>query len=90
VEKGRSLELNPAAQAGHNAWTIAICLHGLDKNAFTNEQFNALRKLCRQIRQAYQGQVTFHGHSEVSAKECPVFNYRVVLNLDEQGSMING
>lgn len=87
LQNGRPLELVPAAQAGHNVGTIAICLHGLLGNKFTDAQFDTLRRLARDINFAYGGKVTFHGHCEVSAKSCPVFNYRMALNLDSKGRL---
>ncbi|MGY9046310.1 N-acetylmuramoyl-L-alanine amidase [Puniceibacterium antarcticum] len=87
VEDGRDLEKVPAAQGGNNTRTIAICLHGLAVDKFTQEQFDALRDLCDQINRAYQGNVTFHGHCEVANKTCPVFDYRNVLGLDMKGRM---
>lgn len=88
INKGRNIEVTPAAQEGHNKGTIAICLHGLKKEAFTKEQFKSLRVLCEQINQAYNGKITFHGHKEVSKKDCPVFDYRKVLNLNDKGFKI--
>ena len=41
IQIGRDLENKPAAQAGHNTGTIAICLHGLLKTDFTYNQFDA-------------------------------------------------
>ncbi|PZO64588.1 MAG: hypothetical protein DI498_10905 [Paracoccus denitrificans] len=87
VERGRDLEKIPAAQEGHNTGTIAICLHGLSKEKFTEAQFAALRALCGQINRAYAGRVTFHGHCEVARKSCPVFDYRQVLRLNDKGAM---
>jgi len=87
VENGRDLEWIPAAQAGHNTGTIAICLHGLAEENFTAEQFRSVIALCTEIAETYHGMVTFHGHCEVSAKACPVFPYRTVLGLDEHGVM---
>lgn len=87
LEMGRSVEKTPAAQGGHNTATIAICLHGLEVDKFTEAQFETLRGLSSQINQAYGGNVTFHGHSEVAAKDCPVFDYRAVLGIDAQGRM---
>ncbi|MBC9246727.1 peptidoglycan-binding domain-containing protein [Paracoccus sp. 11-3] len=85
LEIGRDLEKTPAAQGGHNTATIAICLHGLEIDKFTEAQFVTLRTLCGQIDDAYGGTVTFHGHREVSARACPVFIYRDVLKLDGEG-----
>ncbi len=85
LQEGRPLSRNPAGQAGHNRGTIAICLHGLAKERFTKAQFDSLIALCREIDKAYAGMVSFHGHSEVSSKACPVFAYREVLGLDPHG-----
>ena len=87
IQKGRDIERTPAAQAGHNSATIAICLHGLDVKKFTEAQFDAGRRLCFAIDEAYGGKVTFHGHREVAAKACPVFDYRDVLQLDGKGRL---
>lgn len=87
LELGRPLERTPAAQGGHNRATIAICLHGLDEGRFTKEQFETLRLLCMQIDEAYDGRVTFHGHNEVAAKACPVFDRRAVLKLSPSGAL---
>lgn len=86
IQTGRSLERRPAAQKGHNKATIAICCHGLIH--FTKAQRKSLLDLCRQINEAYDGQVTFHGHKEVNKyKTCPVYDYQGWLNLDENGYM---
>lgn len=87
LEAGRPLEKTPAAQGGNNTGTIAICLHGLDKPKFTDAQFDTLRALCLEINNAYGGAVTFHGHREVAAKACPVFDYQDVLKLDRFGRL---
>lgn len=85
---GRDLELTPAAQEGYNAGSIAICVGGL--NQFSDEQFKSLKAMCMAIDTAYKQRklpVTFHGHCEVSNKTCPVFNYRLVVGLDEKGNI---
>jgi peptidoglycan hydrolase-like protein with peptidoglycan-binding domain len=87
LETGRDLEKIPAAQEGNNTGTIAICLHGLDIDKFTEAQFSTLRGLCLDIDEAYRGTVTFHGHREVARKECPVFDYKAVLRLDARGGL---
>lgn len=87
LQEGRPLERTPAAQAGHNAGTLAICLHGLAAENFADDQFRTLTALAREIDEAYAGRVTFHGHCEVSSKSCPVFPYREVLGLDVTGRM---
>lgn len=87
IEVGRDIEKVPAAQEGHNTGSIAICCHGLLEGLFTQAQFNALRSLCSKINAAYSKGVTFHGHCEVAAKLCPVFNYKSVLKLDKFGRL---
>ncbi|SFZ98497.1 Phage lysin, N-acetylmuramoyl-L-alanine amidase  len=86
LEYGRDIEKTPAAQKGHNLNTLAICLHGLKEEKFTEQQFDTLKKLAQQIDHNYKN-ISFHGHCEVSAKACPVFNYKKVLNLDLYGSL---
>ncbi len=91
LENGRELSRTPAAQAGHNTGTIAICLHGLKVDKFTDAQFATLKSLSVAINNAYGGAVTFHGHREVAAKACPVFDYKKVLKLDSFGRLgLNG
>lgn len=85
IQQGRDLESNPAAQAGNNQGTIAICLHGLTH--FSVESLEALKDFCREINKQIP-MVTFHGHCEVSAKACPVFDYRKILSLDKDGQML--
>lgn len=87
MSPGRSLEIVPAAQAGYNTGSIAVCLHGLAKDKFTEAQFATLRKFSAAVDRAYNDAVTFHGHCEVAAKACPVFDYRKVLALDARGQM---
>ena len=90
LQEGRPLERIPAAQAGHNAGTVAICLHGLAEESFTDDQLRTLTALAREIDEACSGRVTFHGHCEVSPKSCPVFPYAEVLGLDGEGRMTGG
>ena len=87
LELGRSLERTPAAQRGHNSGTIAICLNGLKVKDFNEHQFVTLRKLCVAFNKLYNDRLTFHGHNEVSAKACPVFDYEKVLKLDAKGRL---
>ena len=88
VHIGRDIEKSPAAQKGHNVGTIAICLSGLVEDDFTEDQFESLINLCQQIHNEIPD-VTFHGHCEVSDKDCPVFHYREVLGLNEFGEYWN-
>lgn len=76
----RSLERQPAAQARHNARTIAICAHG--NETFTKEQLEAVRTFCGEINTAFEGRLVFRGHCEVSPKTCPVYDYQALLHLD--------
>lgn len=83
--EGRSLEKIPAAQAGHNSGSIAICLDGLKKTDFTQEQFRTLNKLVDKIH-SVDNTITFHGHCEVDPnKSCPVFDYTLVCGLNYKG-----
>jgi len=83
---GRNIEKKPAAQERHNLATIAICVHGL-KN-FTAASLFALKEFCNQINLAYEGKISFHGHKEVNPyKTCPVYDYKNILNLNEDGIM---
>lgn len=86
VSKGRGLELIPAAQAGFNTGTIAICMHGLTK--FSKEQEKALITLCKEINKAYAGLIRFRGHKEVDkGRTCPVYDYTRILKLNSEGRM---
>ncbi len=87
ISKGRPIDKIPAAQHGNNTGTIAICLHGLKKGKFTQAQFKAIQSLSQEINRAYFSNISFHGHKEVSAKACPVFDYKKVLKLDKYGSL---
>ena len=86
IQPGRSLELIPAAQLGHNTGTIAICLHGINKS-FTTAQFDSLRLLCKEINKAYNSKMRFRGHKEVFATQCPHYDYKKELNLNADGYM---
>lgn len=89
LQAGRPIENRPASQAPFNSGSISICLHGLEKDKFTPEQFDTLVTLCNDINRAYDGKLTFRGHCEVNKKKtCPVFDYKRVLNLDENGYII--
>ncbi len=87
ISKGRDVEKTPAAQKGHNVRTIAVCLHGLHKDNFTQAQFQALKSLCIEIDTCHLSKVSFHGHCEVSVKACPVIDYTHILKLDRFGSL---
>lgn len=86
VQAGRTLERTPAAQAGYNKGSIAICLNGLKEHDFSDAQFRSLRRLVEEIDKAYGG-IRVRGHREVAAKTCPVFDYQAVLGLDRNGRL---
>lgn len=85
IQGGRSVESPPASQRGYNTDSLSICLHGL--NQFKSAQMRSLWFLCSEIAEAYGGDITFHGHCEVSPKLCPNFDYKSVLSLDSDGYM---
>ena len=96
IYKGRDLEKIPAAQKeskiinnkkiGGNTGTIAICLTG--EKQFSEKQFDSLKSICKQINDVYNKKITFHGHCEVAQKLCPVFDYKAVLKLDQDGNCL--
>lgn len=90
ISAGRDIEQTPAAQKGHNTGTIAVSLHGGQhgQDDFSPEQRQALVMFCDAIDNAYDGNVTFHGHEEVANKACPVLDYRTLLHLGTQGHML--
>lgn len=87
VAAGRSLEKTPAAQGGHNTGTIAIVLNGTREDNFTETQLASLKEVCEAIDRAYQGNISFHGHKEVSATLCPAYDYKALLKLNSRGYM---
>ena len=87
VQAGRPLEMIPAAQSEWNPGSVAICAHGLRRDAFTVAQLGSIVDLCQRINREYSGGLRFRGHVEVAAKACPVYDYVRVLGLDAQGHM---
>lgn len=83
----RDYNKTPAAQRGHNSQSLAFSLDGLKKDDFNQKQFATLLELARKINLSYDYPITYHGHREVSNKLCPVFNYKEVLGLDDNGIM---
>jgi N-acetylmuramoyl-L-alanine amidase len=93
IQLGRAWSKIPAAQVGHNNRTLAICLHGLAKDKFTEAQFDSLRGLAVAIDDALAkttGRPVWRGHAEVANKLCPVFSYVKVLNLNTYGELNKG
>lgn len=87
IQRGRSLELIPAAQQGFNTGSIAICVSGTSGD-LTKPQIKSLQELCGQINKAYSGEISFHGHKEVMPTECPAYDYRKILSLDQSGKIV--
>ena len=89
---GRDLERTPAAQKGHNRGTITIALSGGQRgksNAFTTEQFQALKSLCHEINAAYGEEIAVRGHDYYAkGRACPVFDPAEVIGLDSHGRII--
>ncbi|ARU55372.1 hypothetical protein OLMES_1293 [Oleiphilus messinensis] len=85
IQSGCPIEKIPIAQKGHNTGSIAICLHGLKKAKFTDEQMVSVNKLCKAIVASYDKKIKIRGHCEVSKKSCPVFDYKKQLNLTTLG-----
>lgn len=91
LQKGRPLDQRPAAQKGYNTGSIAICCHGLQKSKFTEQQFRTLKILCLDIILTFENtDMRFRGHTEVSPKLCPVYDYKQILNLDIEGRIQPG
>lgn len=92
-EYGRPWNKTPAAQEGHNLWSFACCLHGLEKHLFTVAQKAALRDLAVELDRVRSNRkmppARWRGHNEVAAKACPVIDYRRVLGLDAKGYLDN-
>lgn len=91
AEYGRDWSRIPAAQAGHNQGTLAFCVHGLAKENFTTAQLEAVVNWCEILDSYFRNErgkiIRFRGHCEVSAKACPVFDYKSLLRLDAQGHL---
>ena len=61
------------------------CNNVLKIEKFTKSQFKSLVELVEIINDEYIDELTYHGHCELANKTCPVFDYRKVLGLNEQG-----
>lgn len=96
---GRDIETTPAAQLGEvplvtpdmvhkgNVATIAIMTNGLWD--FTEAALESTWVMCKCIDEAYKlagKPVTFHGHTEIDPRPCPVYDYKSLLGLDEKGN----
>lgn len=84
LETGRPLEQVGAHARGHNHNSVGICLIGgkSDDGAaecnYTQAQFKKLNALVSLLRDLYPG-IEFIGHRDVSDKECPCFDAKVMF-----------
>jgi len=77
IELGRLLSEAGAHCYGQNGNSVGTCLIGRDE--FTKEQFKALRKLDRELKDWFPDIETFpHNHFNPD-KTCPVFDVEEVL-----------
>ena len=90
IQEGRPISRIPSAQKGYNTGAIAIACHGLKKENFTQAQMDSVIALCKAITDSYTEKLRIRGHREVAAKACPVYDYRKVLGLDQNGYYITG
>lgn len=75
---GRPEDEKGAHCHGHNDSSIGICLHGRDKDDFTDKQFESLAKLLINLCHRYnftKDQIFPHSHFS-STKTCPVFDVK--------------
>lgn len=89
IQIGRDWGRVPAAQSGHNECSLAFCLHGLAVEKFTEAQEDSMRALTGAVDEALiacgKPALRWRGHCEVSAKSCPVIDYKRVLGIDPAG-----
>lgn len=75
VEPGRPEYWTGAHVKGYNQDSLGICLIGRDGN-FTDEQWNALYRLCLELKRRHHG-IQFYGHRDLDErKSCPGFDVR--------------
>lgn len=95
MEPGRPYETPGAHAKGHNRDSIGVCLvGGLDEDAkpvfnFTQEQMITLNALCEVLAEKFPG-ITFHGHNEVSGKDCPCFDVQSYLRELNHAQLFRG
>ena len=73
VQIGRAVEDEGAHTYGHNQDSLGICLHGLNAEDFTEEQFEACASKCDDWIDEFNI-TSIEPHNAVSIKSCPVFN----------------
>jgi N-acetylmuramoyl-L-alanine amidase len=78
--RGRS-EATPGAHvSGHNSRSIGVCLSG--RKSFTDDQFRALEKLCKELCKKYGLEKSdILGHRDLqSGKTCPNFDVHAMIS----------
>ena len=91
LQEGRPLERIPAAQAGHNAGTVAICLHGLAEESFTGRPApHPDRPRPRDRRGAVPAASPSTAIARCRRNPARCFPTREVLGLDGEGRMTGG
>ena len=81
----RPVEFYPQAQTGYNSRSVALCVAGLYLAQFRDDKLEVVRHWRDDIVSYHGDAVTFHGHKEVAAKACPVFDYVQVLGIVDPG-----
>lgn len=71
IECGRMVDEVGAHCEGHNTRSVGICLIGCGD--YTSEQYTALEKLLRSLKEQFTG-IRIYGHNSFSPKTCPNFN----------------
>ena len=84
LEKGRDEKIVGAHCKGRNRKSIGICLHGLEKDKFTKEQFRTAGKLVGILLDKYNlTKDDVSPHNKYSSKSCPVYNIKEVLKYSK-------
>lgn len=84
------IELRTYHVGNHNNYAVGICLTGdFRYEEPTNAQKESLRNLVNALKRSYPNLRNVKGHNEFSGyewKQCPVFDYKAVLN--EKGTKV--
>jgi N-acetylmuramoyl-L-alanine amidase len=78
VQRGRPLDIMGAHVAGHNAYTVGICLHGKDFHDFNEAQYESAASICNAIM-LLVGKMSVVGHCDldpVNKPYCPGFDVK--------------
>jgi N-acetylmuramoyl-L-alanine amidase len=82
LKMGRSIDMQPAAQSGHNAGTIAICVVGdntKDGEGWTDSQRITAHSLIVMLRNVLGWRIPIAGHRDLGTTECPGVDVREVF-----------